>query len=331
MPVAYVTEPGAVVHVNGGSLYVRKDGKALADWEIVHTEALWLCGGTHITHPAMRALLKAGVEVALLDRQGRMLGRLSPLNAKNAALRFEQYRCLDSQDRRLALSRDLVRAKVGNARAVLLRYMRNHPGADLNPAAAELEEAVRATAQAPSLSSLMGLEGNAARVYFGVFGRMCRGPLQFNGRSTRPPQDPVNALLSLGYTFLVNDLTSMLGATGFDPCIGFYHDLAAGRPSLALDHAEPLRTGLIDAFVLYLVNNRVFTAEDFEPREGGCYLTRCGLKNFVRQYQRLLLRKRLNRLSDKRETIRRHLQLQGERFARALASGSSMVWYSAQD
>ncbi len=329
MPVAYVVEPGVTIHVEGGSLRVRKDGEPLANWELVHLDALCLLGGVHITQPAMRAVVRAGIELALLTADGRMLGRLSPLNARNAALRLAQYRVHEDPGRRLELARSLVQAKIRNARVLLLRFARNHPKADLGSAPAELEQAIRRAQMADSIPSLRGTEGNAARVYFGLFGRMCRPPFRFAGRSTRPPRDPVNALLSLAYTFLVNELTSITGAVGFDPGIGFYHEVASGRSALALDLAEPLRTGLMDRFVLYLVNNRVFAPSDFEQRDGGYRLTRPGLQAFIRQYQRFLLRKRLDAESGRKETLRRHLQLAAERFARVLTDRAAPRWFEA--
>jgi CRISPR-associated protein Cas1 len=327
MPVAYVTEPGAVVNVEGGTLHVRKNGQPLADWKIIHLESLCLFGGTHLTQPALRALLKAGVEIALLAGDHRLLGRVSPVNAKNAALRLAQYRTHEDPQRCLELARTLVAAKIENSRLLLLRSMRNHPETDLRDAAAELDAAARRARAVDELDSLRGLEGHAARTYFGSFGRMCRGSLGFAGRSTRPPRDPVNALLSLGYTFLVNELTSLLGAIGFDPAIGFFHKVAPARPSLALDLAEPVRTGLIDRFVLYFVNNRVFGPADFEERDGGCYLTKTAMRCFIRQYQRLMLRKRRDAASGRRETYHRHLQLQAERFARTLSSEVPPAWF----
>jgi len=92
---------------------------------------------------------------------------------------------------------------------------------------------------AGSLEELLGIEGNAARIYFGEFAGMMKpveeagtGPLPFemDGRNRRPPRDPVNAMLSLGYSLLTKDLTVACYAVGFDPYVGFYHQPRFGRP-----------------------------------------------------------------------------------------------------
>lgn len=330
MPVGYVHEPGATVHLRDGSLHVEKEGTRLAEWELVRLDALCLCTVAHITQPALRAILQAGLEVTLLAGDGKLLGRVVPLESRNAELRIEQYRCYLAPERRLGLARDLLLAKLANSRANLLRYARNHRVPQVAAAAEELAAAASALRAAATLPSLLGAEGNAARIYFAALPHMCRGELRFEGRSTRPPQDPVNALLSLGYTFLVNQLVSAVAAVGFDPAIGFLHEVASGQPGLALDLAEPLRTGLIDRFVLFLVNNRVFGPADFESRDGGCFLTRSAFAGFVRQFHRLLERRRRHPPTGRRETYRRHLQLQAEHYANVLRHGALPEWFTIE-
>jgi CRISPR-associated protein Cas1 len=329
MPVGYVTEPGATICLRGQTVEIVRNGERLAKWQLSQLDSICIWGGVNFTQPAVRALLKTGVTVAMLNRRNQLLGRLVPLKARNVALRYEQYRCYADNPRRLFLARALCDAKIANARSVLLRFARNHPGADLGRAAASLNDLRPRIRQAESLETVLGLEGTAARCYFSVFGQMCRADLEFNGRSIRPPRDPVNALLSLGYTLLVNELMALTDAIGLDPYMGFYHALDYGRPSLALDLAEPFRTGLIDRLVLFLVNNRVFRPEDFEQRGGGCYLSRRGFQGFVRQYERLMLRRTRDRHSGRRETLRRQLQLQVERFAGTLQRRESPNWFTA--
>jgi CRISPR-associated protein Cas1 len=135
----------------------------------------------------------------------------------------------------------------------------------------------------------MGSEGIATAVYFKAYGRMFRKELRFETRTKRPPKDPVNALLSLGYTLLTNEILSLVIAGGLDPYLGFLHGVVYGRPSLALDVVEEFRHPLIDRFTLNLFNNELFTAADFRPVEGqGVYLTETALKNYLKLYEQRL-------------------------------------------
>ncbi len=130
---------------------------------------------------------------------------------------------------------------------------------------------------AGSLAELLGIEGNAARLYFGDLAGMMKPedvegaeplPFEMDGRNRRPPRDPVNAMLSLGYSLLAKDLTVACYAVGFDPYVGFYHQPRFGRPALALDLMEPFRSLIVDSAVLTAVNTSMVTARDF-VRAGG--------------------------------------------------------------
>ena len=85
----------------------------------------------------------------------------------------------------------------------------------------------------------------------------------FEGRNRRPPRDPVNALLSLGYSLLAKDLTITCAAVGLDPYLGFYHQPRHGRPALALDLMEPFRSLVVDSTVITAINNRMIEPKHF--------------------------------------------------------------------
>lgn len=332
MAVGYVIHPDAAVRLRGGSLLVTRNGATIASWELEFLDALCLFGPARISTRAMRALLTRGIPTALLTGRGRLVGSLLPPAGGNASLRLAQYRLTTDLHRRLTLSRSLIDAKMANAAAVLRRFMRNHPDVDLANALHVIEDFRARLPQAQDLAALRGLEGSAARTWFTAMQRMCVGELPLKGRTRRPPRDPVNALLSLAYTFLTTEITSSLAALGFDPYLGFYHDVARNRPSLALDLAEPLRQGIIDRIVLSVVNKRVLTPDDFHHRpDGACYLTRDALKRFIREYERNILRYREDPLTGRRETYRRHIWLQTERLAATLLRNQAPAWFRLGD
>ena len=157
------------------------------------------------------------------------------------------------------------------------------------------EMALRADT-AESAEELLGIEGNAARLYFGAFDGMLKAgdeantpagfQLDFEGRNRRPPRDPVNALLSLGYSMLTKDLTIACYAVGFDPMMGYYHQPRFGRPALALDLMEEFRPWLADRLAITLINRQQISAAHFVEREGGVVeFTEAGRKLVIRAYQ----------------------------------------------
>jgi len=142
------------------------------------------------------------------------------------------------------------------------------------------------------IDSLLGIEGSAARIYFEHFAGMLkvddeaeRPAVDFNGRNRRPPRDPVNALLSLGYSLLTRDLTVVCHIVGFDPFMGFYHQPRFGRPALALDLMEGFRPLVVDSAVLTAINARMVKPEDFVRVGDAVALSPSGRKGFIRAYE----------------------------------------------
>ena len=216
-------------------------------------------------------------------------------------------------------------AKLRNAAAVLRGLRGNYPdNPALRPAADELETLADRAAAAESCEALLGLEGTGARGYFAALGTAFRAELTFAGRQQRPAPDPVNALLSLGYVLLGNQLAGLLEARGLDPAVGFVHAPRAGRPSLALDLLEEFRPAVVDRFVLRLCNLRIVRPEQFEPdpeRAGGVRLTRDGLKRFFGAWEKYL-RRPLRAADDAEEwDVRERLRRQVEGLVAALRSG----------
>ena len=205
--------------------------------------------------------------------------------------------------------------------------LRNH----IEPPKAELREMKRLVGRAEiadSLEELLGVEGLAARIYFSLFaGMLKRGDhwdrdptvcFDFQARNSRPPRDPVNALLSLGYSLLAKDLTVACYAVGFDPMIGFYHQPRHGRPALALDLMEALRPLVADSAVLSAVNTRMISERDFVTAGRAVSLTVSGRKNFFRSYETRMDTLVTHLLFDYRVSYRRLLEIQARLLAKTL-------------
>ena len=180
---------------------------------------------------------------------------------------------------------------------------------------------------AGSLEELLGMEGNAARLYFGDLNGMIKTDegqaveglaFDFDGRNRRPPRDPINALLSLGYSLLTKGLTVACYAVGFDPYIGFYHQPRFGRPALALDLMEPFRPLIADSAVLTAVNTGMVTARDFVRVGGSVALTTGGRKAFFRAYELRMDTLVTHPLFGYRISYRRTLEVQSRLLGRVL-------------
>lgn len=335
MPVLYVVEPGAVLRKSGGSLLVTLDADAdddpdtkgdarrtLLEVEPHRLESVALVGRTHATREALELCLRERIAVVFLDRSSRVLATLVPPRARLADLALLQLRTHGDPQTRLRWARAVVSAKLTSGAEVLEDVQSNLPGnAVLGGAIADVRAAVRASAGADDMETLLGIEGAGARRYFEGYAEGFRGPVRFAGRARRPPPDPANALLSFAYVLLAGRIESTLVVRGLDPMIGFFHELRPGRPSLALDLLEEVRHAVVDRFVLRTLNLGSLGPQDFEPdseHAGGVRLKRPALREFLRLWEKHLLRPVRDREDGGALEMRDALRRQADRLARAL-------------
>lgn len=273
----YVTLEGAWLSKDGQAVDVRHDKESKLRVPLHNLEGI-VCLGWDIGASAqlMAACAEAGVTLSFCTPHGKFLAAATGFASGNVLLRREQYRRADDPALTVGIAANMVAAKIANTRASLLRSLRDRPQ---QPAAVRLREAegwlaqrLGAAQRGCSLDELRGIEGDAAATYFAIFPALVTveelsGLMQ--GRSRRPPLDPINALLSFLYAMLVHDCRSALAAAGLDAAVGFLHRDRPGRPSLALDLMEEFRPVLADRLALTLLNRRQLDRDDFEFRENG--------------------------------------------------------------
>lgn len=297
---------------------------------ISETSQLAVFGAVQISTQAIHSLADAGVAIVYLSAGGWLQAITRGMDHKNVELRQRQFACAADPARALSLARCFVVGKIRNSRT-LLRRNADPPPPHLLP---RLRELVTAAEAAESMETLLGLEGTAARLYFQTYATLIappnspssdepRGPgpalsFDFDGRNRRPPKDPVNALLSLGYALLVKDLVITAMAVGFDPYLGFYHQPRYGRPALALDVMEELRPLIVDSLVLSSINTGAIRASDFLRRGGACALTQPGRAKFLRAYERRMDEEVTHPIFGYRISYRRVLEVQLRLLARTL-------------
>lgn len=285
MSSIYIDEQGAVLHHRGDEVQVEKEHVVIASLPLAQIDRVILAGGIQLSTQVMALFLKHNIPVSFMSIYGDYRGQLTPPTHKNIGLRVNQYQRYLDEEFRLHIARILIGAKISNCLEFVQKYQRMHSETDLSNFAAAIEAELAPVERAATREVLMGHEGVAARCYFEAFGHMVRREFAFTGRSKRPPGDPVNALLSLGYTLLFHEMVTVLEAIGLDPYLGFLHDIDYGRASLAVDICEEFRY-LIDALVLALVNRGELIQTDFHKGEdGGWFLEEKGRKTFYAAYE----------------------------------------------
>ncbi|GAB4316416.1 MAG: type I-C CRISPR-associated endonuclease Cas1c [Candidatus Zixiibacteriota bacterium] len=272
----YITTQGARVSCEGDNIRIEVE-RELKLRVPVHTLDGVVCfGRVFCTPPVLGLCARHGVLVTFLSGKGRFLARVQGPVSGNVLLRREQYRRADCLESAAQIASVIVAAKAANARTVLLRGARDHPGTpgadELRKAGDHLARLVQRFRRKPDLDTARGWEGEAAHVYFSVFDHLIvsqKEDFHFEERSRRPPLDNMNALLSFLYTLLAHDVVSALESVGLDPAVGFLHRDRPGRPGLALDIMEEFRPVLADRVALSLVNRKQVIGRGFVKTESG--------------------------------------------------------------
>jgi CRISPR-associated protein Cas1 len=324
----YLNTQGLYVGKSGNVLRVKEKDKIIQEVRIGETCQVSLFGNIQFSTQALQALCENEVPVALFSMGGWFYGIMHGLGVRNISMRRAQFRLADSEEFCLKLTRQLVSGKIRNQRTMLQRNHIEPPAAKIGLLKCAYEDAERAD----SLEQLLGIEGNAARIYFEHFSGMIKTggpagednsareefPFEFTHRNRRPPRDPVNALLSLAYSVLAKDLTIVCNAVGLDPFMGFYHQPRFGRAALALDLMEPFRPLIADSAVLSAINTHMVTPRDFVRAGQSVALKPDGRKAFFRAYEQRMDTLVTHPLFGYRVNYRRMLEIQTRLLSRVL-------------
>lgn len=284
--IVIVQNPRAYVGRRGGEMTVTLEGEILTKHPLEQVQSVYIFGAVQMSTQAVQGCLERSIPIAYFSPAGRFLGMTSGLPTSGTDARQGQYRLFGEPSLRAKLAASILSAKIHNQHVLLMRNG-DAPKAVLDRMASLRDQAGSGDY---TLDSLRGIEGSAAALYFEYFGTMLKGTafenFDFNGRNRRPPKDPVNALLSQGYSILAKELTGMCHAVGLDPFLGFLHQPRYGRPALALDLMEEFRPLLADSVAISLLNRRELDVGDFTRTTRGTFMGDEARKQFWRAWFR---------------------------------------------
>ena len=286
----YVTTPEAYLSKDGMNVVVSVKKQEVFRIPSINIEGIVTFGYMGASPGLMKLCGDNGISLTFLSPSGKFIGRIQGGTHGNVLLRKAQYALSDDEAWALHVARLMIAGKVQNYRNILRRYIRDYGECQVVEQAAKFLDAnKRHVLNAEDKTRLMGFEGIASNIYFGVLPNLILNQKEvfpFNGRNRRPPKDAVNAMLSLAYTLIANDISAALETVGLDPYVGFLHSLRPGRASLALDMLEEFRAYLGDRFVLSLINKRQISPKDFlHQGDNGVMLNENGRKTFITAWQ----------------------------------------------
>lgn len=312
----YVQDFGAMLGKSGDRLQVKKKGEVLGERRLKDVSQVSLFGGVIVSAQALSELMSRGISICHFSHGGWFHGMTSGLVHKNVQLRIRQYQAASQEGEAVLIARQMISGKIRNGRT----FLRRHLDSDHKPLLDKLDRYRRKVEATTSLSSLLGIEGMAAKEYFAGLFALLRGRHDFdvNDRNRRPPRDPVNAVLSFAYALLTKELTIVLQSVGFDPMLGLLHQPRYGRPSLALDLAEEYRPLIADSVMMTAFNNGELSSDRFLERAGAVTLTSAGRAAVIAAFERRMATEITHPIFGYRISYRRLLEVQSRLLARTL-------------
>ena len=324
MPTACLLQSNLRVSLQGERLMIfalQEDGEKTSHLinaiPLHDLERIVASDNTHFTTPALAALLTRGIPIQLFSWSGKFLGAFHPAHNHHGQTRLLQYQLTLDPDRCLALAGKILHAKLYNQRRVLqrihhsrLRHQHDHSISAIPDALAWLDGIFPFIRNSSTLDEIRGYEGASTARYFSAWASLLPEKFPFERRSSRPPLNAVNSVISFASTMLTSEMTAFLHAHGLDAALGILQQTENGRWSLALDLIEPFRPAFSEALTLDLFSHAILNQGDFEQRDGGVFLAETGRRKFFYHYERRMERQFLSEILGHRTTVRQQLENQ---------------------
>ncbi len=322
MTTLYVTDQGAYISVYRYQFQVFYQRQLRIKVPVNQVSQIVLFGCCNLSHGAVKLSLSRRIPILFLSQTGRYFGRLKEEGRAKVDYLMQQVKCANDPDFVRRQAEAIVAAKLHNSRVLLMRLNRRRSDRNLlvEKGIDEIADLIVRLPAADSLDALRGYEGHGATLYFQALGSLFVGEFAFEKRSKRPPTDPVNSLLSLGYTFLSQNVFSFVLMLGLHPHFGNLHVPRDNHPALVSDLMEEFRAQLVDSLVSYLINKKIFEPSDFTPPDDrdGVYLHPHSLKKFVKHWEDKLQQSIVHPHTNVRVPLRRCIELQVREYLAAL-------------
>jgi CRISPR-associated protein Cas1 len=325
MAAIYLIEQGTNIYKDHLRFIIHVSEKPKIEIPIREVEQIMIFGNIQLTTPVIQTCLNEKIAVLFLNQSGRYKGHLFSEESTNLDTCLTQVERRNNDYFQFSVSKAIVYGKLINSKQLLMRFNRKRKIAAVENAMYGISQDIDALDLVEELDSLRGYEGITAARYFPAFGQLITNPnFEFSLRNRQPPTDPINSLLSFGYTLLFNNVLSFIIAEGITPYIGNFHYGERQKPYLAFDLMEEFRSVIVDSLVLKIINNSIFKVTDFEfnPSTGGVYLHQSARRIFLKRFESRMNEETSHPDLQSKITYRHAIQLQIRRYKRCLLSGT---------
>lgn len=320
MSYLYVCEQGASIGVKDNRFQVHYKEGLIKSIPVETMEVIEVFGKVQITTQCLEECLKRGINILFYSTNGAYYGRLISTSHVNVQRQRIQASVANNEEFKLQFSKRIIEAKIRNQSVVLRRYAR-HSQQDIQRVIVEMNNMYKKVSSAVSIEQIMGYEGTAAKIYFRVLGELIDSEFAFKGRTRRPPTDPFNSMISLGYSVILNELYGKIEGKGLNPYFGVMHKDREKHPTLASDLMEEWRAVLIDSTAMSMLNGHELTKDNFysDIDQPGVFLDKDGFKRYIKKLEvKFRAENKYLTYIDYSVSFRRAIDLQINQFVRAI-------------
>jgi CRISPR-associated protein Cas1 len=324
MSALYLVKQGAILRKEQGRFVVKPPDGEAEEIPIREVEQVMVFGNVQLSNAAISACLEAQIPVFFLNQLGGYKGHLWSATLRSLETEAAQWQKVEDRGFQLSMARAIVAGKLTNSRQLLLRLNRKRQVEDVGNAIAAIATDLEAVGKTETLDALRGYEGASAARYFPALGQLITNTaFTLTERTRRPPKDPMNSLLSFGYTLLYNNVLSLILAEGLNPYLGNLHRSERKETHLAFDLMEEFRSPVVDTVAMKAINQKIFKPTDFTwfDGDGGTYLVDGAKRIFLREFEGRISQEVSHPDVQKLVSYRRAIQLQIQRYKSALLEG----------
>lgn len=329
MSYLYVCEQGATIGVSDNRFNVEYKNGMIKSIPVETLEVIEVFGGVQVTTKCITECLKRGVNIIFYSTNGAYYGRLISTSHVNVQRQRIQAALYDDMEFKVAFSKRIIDAKIRNQVVILRRYSRNS-NVDILHSVTDMQYMCKKIQNADTIEQIMGYEGMAARLYFKRLGDLINPEFKFDKRSRRPPLDPFNSLISLGYSVIMNELYGKIEGKGLNPYFGIMHSDREKHPTLASDLMEEWRAVLIDSIALSMLNGHELLQEDFyrDESSNGIFLQKEAFKKYIQKLEtKFRTENRYLLYVDYSVSFRRAMDLQINQFVKAIENRDASQYH----
>lgn len=327
MSYLYLNENGATLSMESGYFIVKTKDEQIQKIPKETLESIGLFGNVSLTTPCIKECLHRKIPVCYFSSSGYYFGKLESTRNGNIFRLKQQIHMSEDDAFTLGFARKIINAKIHNQITILKRYNRTS-GVKIDNEIITMKNSAQKLKISQTIEQVIGHEGNASRSYFQALSKMIDPEFAFDGRNRKPPQDPFNAMISFGYTILMNEIYGELENRGLTPYAGFMHQDRERHPTLASDLLEEWRAVIVDSVVLSMIQGHEINAADFEKEEkGGIILKKEARQHFLKNLE-LKMHTEMNYLSyvEEKTSFRKAIWLQIGELVKAIENANFDIY-----